>query len=146
MDFTSSVVVFRRIWREEPILGVLFVTGRLQLVLALRRSTMRASIDNENLILFTSRSPFVSIVSIVDDSSWSVRATQRGKAYPEDSGCRPLTLLPSSFKSISQLHVDSKPCIPSMTIFTLFTSPWTHFKGLRDDHPALVSSETVKPL
>jgi hypothetical protein len=51
MNLASDVVIFRRIWRAEPIFGVL-----LQLVpynsCKRRLPTLGASIDNERLILF----------------------------------------------------------------------------------------------
>ena len=103
-----------------------FASGRLQLVLAPPVDN-GSIIYNERLILFISLA-ICCIASIVVVSSCNTHSRTRVKAYPEPSGCRPLTLYRLYQDNNPQLRVSnqlSKLCVPFMTIFTLFTSPWT---------------------
>ena len=87
MNLQSDIVVFRRIWRAEPILRVL-----LQLVPCIsckRRRSINGLITNVSSCLY--HLPFVASYL----SSWLAHITpicEYGKAYPESFGCHPLTL------------------------------------------------------
>ena len=143
MSIAPNVVVFRRIWRTQPIFGVL-----LHMVTcspSQRARSMTGVTYNERLILFISLA-ICCIASIIVVSSCGPFANTLS-SYPEPSRCRQSTLYRlDQDDALSCMPVTSEKKRTVHDYFHTIHKSVDHFQGLYHSHPTFLLSETVKPL